>query len=173
MPPKKETKGAKGGGKDKGGKAAAGGSEAKSKERGNDFCRCSRIKIYSQNKISGKESKVVNAIKVRHILCEKQSKIMEAMMKLEAGEKWMRTCELISIRNSVSGEKFNEVATEFSEDKATRGGDLGWQIRGAMVGPFQDAAFALPISTIQKPIYTNPPVKTKFGYHIILVEGKK
>lgn len=52
-------------------------------------------------------------------------------------------------------------------------GDLGWMTRGSMVGPFQDAAFALPISTMDKPVYTDPPVKTKFGYHIIMVEGKK
>lgn len=52
-------------------------------------------------------------------------------------------------------------------------GDLGWQIRGSMVGPFQEAAFALPVSTLQNPVYTDPPVKTKFGYHIIMVEGKK
>ena len=41
------------------------------------------------------------------------------------------------------------------------------------VGPFQDAAFALPVSTLANPIYTDPPIKTKFGYHIIMVEGKK
>ena len=52
-------------------------------------------------------------------------------------------------------------------------GDLGWMIRGSMVGPFQDAAFALPTSTIGNPNYTDPPVKTKHGYHIIMVEGKK
>lgn len=52
-------------------------------------------------------------------------------------------------------------------------GDLGWMTRGSMVGPFQDAAFALPISTLASPVYTDPPVKTKFGYHIIMVEGKK
>ncbi len=52
-------------------------------------------------------------------------------------------------------------------------GDLGWMTRGSMVGPFQDAAFALPNSTVDKPNYTDPPVKTKFGYHIIMVEGKK
>lgn len=46
-------------------------------------------------------------------------------------------------------------------------------IRGSMVGPFQDAAFALPISSLGNPVYTDPPVKTKFGYHIIMVEGKK
>lgn len=42
-------------------------------------------------------------MKVRHILCEKHSKVMEAMAKLKEGQ------------------KFNEVATAFSEDKARQG----------------------------------------------------
>lgn len=96
-----------------------------------------------------------NAVKVRHILCEKQSKALEAIEKLK------------------SGMKFNEVAANYSEDKARSGGDLGWMTRGSMVGPFQEAAFALPNSTTDKPVYTDPPVKTKFGYHVIMVEGKK
>ena len=50
-------------------------------------------------------------INVRHILCEKQSKILEALEKIKMGE------------------KFNQVAEEFSEDKATKGGSLGWQVR--------------------------------------------
>ncbi|XP_065164730.1 peptidyl-prolyl cis-trans isomerase NIMA-interacting 4 [Atheta coriaria] len=103
----------------------------------------------------GKEKKGGNSVKVRHILCEKQSKCLEALEKLKAGQ------------------KFNEVAATYSEDKARSGGDLGWMIRGSMVGPFQDAAFALPISSLGNPVYTDPPVKTKFGYHIIMVEGKK
>ncbi|ESN94181.1 hypothetical protein HELRODRAFT_163969 [Helobdella robusta] len=103
----------------------------------------------------GKQSKSGTAVKVRHILCEKQSKILEALEKLKAGE------------------KFNEVASKYSEDKARQGGDLGWMTRGSMVGAFQDAAFALPVSNLQNAIYTDPPVKTNFGYHIIMVEGKK
>merc|ERR1711860_302627 len=98
---------------------------------------------------------VLNLMPVRHILCEKQSKILEALEKLE------------------SGMKFNEVASQYSEDKASSGGNLGWMTRGSMVGPFQEAAFALPNSTTAKPNYTNPPVKTKHGYHIIMVEDKK
>ena len=93
------------------------------------------------------------AVKVRHILCEKQSKSMEALAELQ------------------NGVKFNEVATKYSEDKARSGGDLGWMTRGSMVGPFQDAAFALPKSTVANPNYVQ--VKTKFGYHIIMVEDKK
>ncbi|XP_015432611.1 PREDICTED: peptidyl-prolyl cis-trans isomerase NIMA-interacting 4 [Dufourea novaeangliae] len=105
---------------------------------------------------SGKEEKKGGtAVKVRHILCEKQSKILEALEKLKAGQ------------------KFNEVAATYSEDKARSGGDLGWMTRGSMVGPFQEAAFALPVSSPGSPIYTDPPVKTKFGYHIIMVESKK
>ena len=66
-----------------------------------------------------------------------------------------------------------QVATQYSEDKARSGGSLGWMTRGSMVGPFQEAAFALPVSNLGNPVYTDPPVKTKFGYHIIMVEGKK
>lgn len=44
--------------------------------------------------------------------------------------------------------------------------------RGSMVGPFQEAAFALTPSTLDKPILS-PLVKTTFGYHIILVEGRR
>ena len=43
------------------------------------------------------------ALKVRHVLCEKHSKAMEAMEKLR------------------SGSKFDEVAAQYSEDKARRG----------------------------------------------------
>jgi len=102
-----------------------------------------------------KEVKGGTSVKVRHILCEKQAKALEAIEKLKAGM------------------KFNEVAAQYSEDKARSGGDLGWMTRGSMVGPFQDAAFALTKSTTDKPIYTDPPVKTKFGYHVIMVEAKK
>nr|XP_006125573.2 peptidyl-prolyl cis-trans isomerase NIMA-interacting 4 [Pelodiscus sinensis] len=72
-----------------------------------------------------------------------------------------------------SGVRFSEVASQYSEDKARQGGDLGWMTRGSMVGPFQEAAFALAVSSMDKPVYTDPPVKTKFGYHIIMVEGRK
>ncbi|CAM1310822.1 PIN4 (predicted) [Pycnogonum litorale] len=121
------------------------GKSGKSKEGG-----CNK-----SGKEEPKQAKSGNAVKVRHILCEKQSKVLEALEKLRGGM------------------KFNEVATQYSEDKARSGGDLGWMTRGSMVGPFQEAAFALNVSSLQNPVYTDPPVKTKFGYHIIMVEGKK
>ena len=102
-----------------------------------------------------KAPKPANSINVRHVLCEKQGKCLEAMAKLKEGV------------------AFNVVATQFSEDKARSGGSLGWMVRGSMVGAFQDAAFNLSVSTTSSPVYTDPPVKTKFGYHIIMVEGRK
>jgi len=99
--------------------------------------------------------KPAQALKVRHILCEKHSLALQALEKLQEGT------------------SFDAVAREYSQDKARNGGDLGWMVRGSMVGPFQDAAFKLPISTTAKPKYTDPPIKTKFGYHLIMVEGRK
>jgi len=111
-------------------------------------------------KLTKKEAKKekgggASSVNVRHILCDKQSKCLEALAKIKAGG------------------KFNEIASQYSEDKARSGGSLGWMTRGSMVGPFQDAAFALPVSTLANPNYTDPPVKTVHGYHIIMVEGKK
>ncbi|XP_004643389.1 peptidyl-prolyl cis-trans isomerase NIMA-interacting 4-like [Octodon degus] len=96
-----------------------------------------------------------SAVKVRHILCENHSKIMEAMEKLK------------------SRMRFIEVVEQYSEDKARKGGDLGWMTSRSMVGPLQEAAFALPESGMDKPVFTDPSIKRKFGYHIIMVKGRK
>ncbi|XP_062521390.1 peptidyl-prolyl cis-trans isomerase NIMA-interacting 4-like [Corticium candelabrum] len=125
------------------------------KAKGNSTAKAAKKGSSGSEAAASKPSGGGNSVKVRHVLCEKHSKAMEAMEKLR------------------SGSKFDEVAAQYSEDKARRGGDLGWMVRGSMVGPFQDAAFALQPSTPAKPIYTDPPVKTKFGYHIIMIEGKK
>jgi PPIC-type PPIASE domain len=113
MPPKKD---AKGGAKDKGGKGGkAGGGEDKGLFI-SSLKKCV-TEIYKFT-ILGKDKKGAaavsaqcNAINVRHILCEKQSKVLEALEKIKMGS------------------KFNDIATEYSEDKATKGGSLGWQIR--------------------------------------------
>ncbi|KAL5499117.1 hypothetical protein ACEPAH_1635 [Sanghuangporus vaninii] len=98
--------------------------------------------------------KPATAVNVRHILCEKQSKALEAMKLLEEGQ------------------SFDKVAQQYSEDKAKAGGSLGWMSRGSMIGPFQEKAFELTPSTVSKPVYS-PLVKTTFGYHIIMVEGRR
>ncbi len=63
---------------------------------------------------------------------------------------------------------FADAAMQFSEDaSAPKGGDLGWFNRGMMTGPFEEAAFAL------EPGKMSGVVKTDFGYHLILLEGRR
>ncbi|KAI5478535.1 hypothetical protein MNV49_005065 [Pseudohyphozyma bogoriensis] len=103
----------------------------------------------------GDESKlkVANSLKLRHILCEKESKHLEALAKLNEG---------IS---------FDKVATEFSEDKARQGGLLGWMTRSSMIGAFQERMFTVPVSNSQKPNWV--VIKSQFGWHIVIVEDRK
>ena len=63
------------------------------------------------------------------------------------------------------GEDFAALARELSEDEGTAasGGDLGTFGRGRMVPEFEAAAFAMAPGEI------SDPVKSAFGYHVILV----
>lgn len=68
-----------------------------------------------------------------------------------------------------NGEDFVELATQFSEGpSAQNGGDLNFFSRDMMVKEFSDAAFALDNGQ-----YTQTPVQTQFGYHIILREDDR
>lgn len=66
------------------------------------------------------------------------------------------------------GKDFAELAMEYSEGpSAATGGELGWFGHGAMVQPFEEAAFAMKKGAISE------PVRTDFGWHIIKVEDRK
>lgn len=78
---------------------------------------------------------------------------------------------LLEIRQAIlDGDySFSEAAKQFSEDPSAEmnDGDLGWFGRGRMVPPFEEAAFMQPIDEIAE------PVRTSFGYHLILVEDRR
>ena len=107
----------------------------------------------SKDDSSGGKLKAATAINTRHILCEKHSKKEEALEKLR------------------NGAKFDEVARDFSEDKTRQGGSLGWKVRGSLDAAYEKAAYELEPSTTGNPKYAE--VKSGFGYHIIMVEGRR
>jgi NIMA-interacting peptidyl-prolyl cis-trans isomerase 4 len=101
--------------------------------------------------------KTCNFVKARHILCSKQSQIEEIYNKImeEHG-------------GSPSSSEFAKLAEEFSEcPSKKKGGNLGFFGRGQMVGDFETAAFNTP------PGQMSGIIKTKHGFHIILVEDRK
>ena len=72
---------------------------------------------------------------------------------------------LAEARKSPAG--FAELAKKNSDDtgSAAQGGDLDFFGRGAMVKPFEDAAFALKLGEISN------VVESDFGYHVILLDA--
>jgi peptidyl-prolyl cis-trans isomerase C len=67
------------------------------------------------------------------------------------------------------GADFAALAKKYSTDPgAASGGDLGYFTRDDMVPAFAAAAFAL-----QPGQYTKTPVKTEFGWHVILVVDRR
>ncbi len=63
--------------------------------------------------------------------------------------------------------RFAELAKANSQDPGSKdkGGDLGWNARGAMVKPFDDTVFSLKAGEISN------VVETDFGYHIIKLDA--
>lgn len=82
-------------------------------------------------------------VKAKHILVDSEDKAKEVIAKLKKGE------------------DFVKLAKEYSKDQV----DLGYFTQEMMVPEFSKAAFAM-----NKGAYSKTPVKTEFGYHVILVE---
>jgi peptidyl-prolyl cis-trans isomerase C len=89
--------------------------------------------------------------KARHILVEKEDEAKDIIAKL------------------AKGEKFEDLAKQ-SKDPGSkdRGGDLGWASPGNYVKPFSDALVKL-----EKGKSTATPVKSDFGWHVILLEDTR
>jgi peptidyl-prolyl cis-trans isomerase SurA len=75
--------------------------------------------------------------------------------------------KIIGLRNRIlKGEDFGVLAAANSDDPSAKqnNGDLGYFTSMMMVYPFENAAYNTPIGQISM------PVRTKFGYHILMVK---
>lgn len=111
--------------------------------------------IYNQN--VGRFSQP-EQVKARHILI-KTGETSDAQAQAKAEK----------IAKTLTAQNFTTIANKETEDPSGKGkgGDLGWFGRGRMVPEFEEVAFKTKVGQISK------PVKTQFGYHIIMVDGKK
>ena len=103
------------------------------------------IEIFYKNYLKAfKSSKEFNA---SHILVKEEQQAFEILKKLENNAKFSDLAKTQSIGPSGKNE-----------------GKLGWFTSGQMVKEFEQAVFSLKKGEI-----TKKPVKTKFGFHIILL----
>jgi len=91
--------------------------------------------------------------KARHILVEKEADAKDIIAKLKKDPK-----------------AFEALAKSKSKDPGSKdkGGDLGWFDPRGMVPEFGAA-----IAKLEKDKFTEEPVKSKFGYHVILLEDTR
>lgn len=104
-------------------------------------------KEYEKRKeeLGGKE------LKARHILLEKEAEAKAVIAELNKGADFA----------TLAGKKS-------TGPSAVNGGDLGWFSTDQMVKDFSDAA-----AKLNKGSYSKTPVKTKFGWHVILLEDTR
>ena len=140
-----------------------------------DYKRKQAINDYVKETVTESEindyykDKTVGNIKASHILITADYKDGATdEEKKEAENKALETAkEVITKLNN--GEDFATLAKKYSKDgSADKGGDVGEFNRGDMVDEFFEAALKLNVGE-----YTKEPVKTQYGYHIILKTEQK
>ncbi|DAB34405.1 MAG TPA: peptidylprolyl isomerase [Sulfurospirillum sp. UBA12182] len=125
-------------------------------------------KVYKNVKVDEKDIKEYFEKNKDKLVEPKRAKASHILLKTEAEAK-----DIIKELSGLSGEKLNEKFAALAKEKSTgpsgpNGGQLGWFDERSMVPEFSKAAFGLKSGEI-----TKTPVKTEYGYHVILTEDKK
>lgn len=117
------------------------------------------VDYYNKNK--DQDYKESEKRKIRYVLLEAKPS------SEDSAQTWDEAREIAQLLQQ--GSDFEEFAREYSKDQGTaeKGGDLGFFGKGAMVKPFEDAAFSAKIRDIVG------PVQSQFGLHIIQVLARK
>lgn len=140
------------------------------------YKRNKAIKDYVKSIITDKEiekyydEEIFGDISASHILIKPEyDKNASDEEKKEAEKKALKEAKEV-IAKLKKEEDFAELAKEYSDDSSNSksGGKLADFNHGQMVEAFEDAAKELKVGS-----YTTTPVKTEFGYHIILKTAQK
>ena len=129
------------------------------------------INDYAKSLVTDKEIKayykdeVVGDISCVHVLVKPESE-SDADLKT-AKEKAEKIVAAIK-KDIKSGTKAAAAFEKYKDDKTVTYEDLGYFNKGDMVTEFETAAYKL-----KKGAYTSSPVKTSYGYHIILKTDEK
>lgn len=129
------------------------------------------INDYAKSLVTNKEIKayykdeVVGDISCVHVLVKPESE-SDADLKT-AKEKAEKIVAAIK-KDIKSGTKAAAAFEKYKDDKTVTYEDLGYFNKGDMVTEFETAAYKL-----KKGAYTSSPVKTSYGYHIILKTDEK
>ncbi|MGC0152275.1 peptidylprolyl isomerase [Chromobacterium vaccinii] len=112
-----------------------------------------------QDKRAGGAPMMVEQYHVRHILIRTNEAVSEADARARIDQ----------VRDRIMrGAKFADMAKLYSEDGSNaKGGDLGWVNLGDLVPEFEKAMVTLPVDQLSQ------PVRSPFGWHLILVEGRR
>ena len=141
-----------------------------------NYYRTEAVNDYAKNSVTDKQiqkyydENVYGDISCKHILITPAvTDNMSDEDKTKADKEALQKAKDI-IKKLKNGESFDDLAKEYSDDTSNKdkGGDLGYFNTGDMLEEFEKAAFAL-----KKGKYTTTPVKTKYGYHIILKTDEK
>lgn len=116
------------------------------------------------------DEKIVGDIEAKHILISSETDDDATDEEKEAKENEAKAKAEEIIEKLKNGEDFSTLAKEYSDDEGSKenGGDLGYFNTGDMVKEFETAAYKLDVNE-----YTTEPVKTTYGYHIIMKTGQK
>jgi len=136
-----------------------------------NYFRDLRTSDYAKEQITDKEieayyeSDIVGDIEASHILITVDAKDDATKEEKEKAEEKAKKEAKQIIEKLNKGEDFKELAKTYSKDDSNKdnGGALGKFNKGDMVKEFEDAAYELKINE-----YTKEPVKTSYGYHIIM-----
>jgi parvulin-like peptidyl-prolyl isomerase len=135
-----------------------------------------KTRIVDMTKNTGMDETAYRRLIESNLLREKLLEDVTKDIKPFQEQVWARHILVKTIEEAVAvqarlrnGEDFAKVAAEVSTDPGSKdkGGDYGWFGKGAMVAPFEQAAFTQPIGVI------GDPVQTDYGFHIIQVLGMR